>query len=267
MPKVKVDNISMYYEIHGKGEPLVFINGRNMCQDLLYRHVPVFAREYKLITFDNRGTGKSDAPDVPYSLEMMANDLAGLLDVIDIKKTHLAGYSMGARIAEEIAISCPERVLSLMLVCPITWSAELHNQPQPGTEEEQKRWEAMSLEERVWSFLQGVVSDEFIQKNHKLAEKMHKIIMEGYGPPHAQKWHAQASVSYDNYKRLPQIKAPTLIMAGGADKIVPLDNILILKERIRGAELAILDKMGHFMMWEGFEESNRVMLEFLKKQR
>jgi 3-oxoadipate enol-lactonase len=72
-------------------------------------------------------------------------------------------------------------------------------------------------------------------------------------------------VSCDNYKRLPEIKAPTLIMAGSADKTVSLDNIHILKERLPGAELAVLDKVGHFFMWEAFDESNRIMLDFLKR--
>ena len=120
MPKVGVGDINMYYEIHGEGEPLVFINGRNMCADLLYRHIPVFAKDYRVMVFDNRGTGKSDTPDVPYSLEMMADDLKGLLDVIGIEKAHLAGYSMGARIAEEMALSFPEKVNSIVLAGPIT---------------------------------------------------------------------------------------------------------------------------------------------------
>jgi pimeloyl-ACP methyl ester carboxylesterase len=267
MPRVKVGDINMYYEVHGKGEPLVFINGRNMCLDLLYRHVPVFAREYKVITFDNRGAGKSDAPDVPYSLEMMANDLAGLLDTIGIEKAHFAGYSMGARIAEEMGLSYPEKVISLILACPITWSADLHNQPEPAPVEEQVRWEALPLEERVRSFLSGVVSEGFIEKNRELAEKMVKIIMKGYGPPYGQKWHAYASVSCDNYRRLPEIKAPTLIMAGSADRTVTLDNIHILTEKMRGAEIAVLDKAGHFFMWEAFDESNRIMLDFLRRHR
>jgi pimeloyl-ACP methyl ester carboxylesterase len=255
----------MYYESHGKGEPLVWINGNRMCAALLYRHVPVFARGYKVITFDNRGAGKSDAPDVPYSIEMFADDLAGLLDVIGIEKAHFAGYSMGGRIVEEMVLSYPERVNSLILVCPITWSAELHNQPKPVTDEDFKRWETVPPEERARDFLSWVTSEGFMEKKPVLAEKLVKIIAEGYGPLYAQKWHMLASSSYDNYKRLPQIKAPTLILAGSADRTVSLENIHILKERLPGAELAVMDKMGHFMMWEGFEESNRIMLDFLKR--
>jgi len=265
MPKVKVGDINMYYEIHGEGEPLVFIDGRNMCHDLLYKHVPVFAKEYKVISFDNRGVGKSDKPDVPYSLEMMANDLAGLLDVIGIEKAHFMGYSMGARIAEEMALSYPERVISLVLACPITWSIELHNQPELPTAEERMRRVPPSPEETARDFLARVLSEEFIKNNHKLKEKLVKIIKKGYGPPHAQNWHAHASDTYDNYKRLPQIKAPTIIIAGSADRTVSLDNIRILKERLPGAELAIMDNMPHFLMWEGFDEFNKIMLDFLRR--
>jgi len=265
MPKVKVGDINIYYEIHGEGEPLVFIDGRNMCHGLLYKHVPVFAREYKVISFDNRGVGKSDKPDVPYSLEMMANDLAGLLDVISIEKAHFMGYSMGARIAEEMALSYPERVISLVLVCPITWSAELNNQPEIFTAEERMRWSPSSPEETARNFLARVLSEEFSKNNPKLIEKLVKIIREGYGPPHAQNWHAHASDTYDNYKRLPQINAPTIIIAGSADNTVSLDNIRILKERLPGAELTIMDNMPHFLMWEGFDEFNRIMLDFLKR--
>ncbi len=267
MPYVKVGDIKMYYEIHGKDEPLVFIDGRNMCHDLLYKHVPVFAQEYKVISYDNRGVGKSDKPDIPYTLEMMANDLAGLLDVIGINRTHIMGYSMGARIAQEMALSYPERVFSLMLVCPITWSVELHNQPELPTAEEKTRWVPPPPEEKARDFLAGVLSEEFINNNPELIEKLVKIIKKGYGPPHAQYWHAHASNTYDNYQRLPQIKAPTLIMAGREDRTVPLENILILKERLPGAEIVVMDKMGHFMMWEGFDESNRIMLDFLRRHR
>ena len=265
MPKAKVGDINIYYEIYGKGEPLVFIDGRNMCHGFLYKHVPVFAKEYKVISFDNRGVGKSDKPDVPYSLEMMANDLAGLLDVIGIEKAHFMGYSMGGRIAEEMALSYPERVISLVLVCPITWSAELHNQPEMPTAEERMSWVPWSPEEKARDLITGRLSEEFIKNNPKLIEKLVKISKKGFGPPHAQNWHAHASDTYDNYKRLPQIKAPTIIIAGSADRTVSLDNIRILKERLPSAELAIMDNMPHFMMWEGFDEFNRIMLDFLKR--
>lgn len=267
MPKVKVGDIKIYYEIHGKGEPLVFIDGRNMWHKLLYRHVPVFAREYKVISYDNRGVGKSDKPDVPYSLELMAKDLAGLLDVIGITRAHFMGYSMGARIAQEMALSYPEKVISLVLVCPITWSAELNNQPQPFTIKDQKLWDALSEDEKARSWLAGVLSEDFLKNNPEYREKLIKIIKKGYGPPYAQNRHAHASNTYDNYLRLPLIKAPAIIIAGSADRTVTPDNINILKEKLLQAEFTMMHNMPHLMMWEGFDQFNRIMLDFLRRHR
>ncbi|MGD1119191.1 MAG: alpha/beta hydrolase, partial [Dehalococcoidales bacterium] len=241
---------------------------RNMCHNLLYKHIPLYAREYKVISYDNRGVGKSDKPDIPYSLEMMARDCAGLLDVIGVTKAHFMGYSMGARIVEEMALSYPERIISLVLACPITWSAELHNQRQPPNEaekEEEKQWNALPEDERVRLWLASVFTGDFYKNNPKLMQKLAKIIKTGYGPPYAQDWHAHASNTYDNYQRLSQIKVPTIIIAGGADRTVTLDNIRLLQEKLPDAELVIMEKMPHLLMWEGFDEFNRIMLEFLRR--
>ena len=109
------------------------------------------------------------------------------------------------------------------------------------------------------------MNDDFIPENRELAENLVKIIMDNHGPMHARKGHTNASRLYDNYKRLPEIKVPTLILAGREDTTVPLENILILKERIQGAELAILDDVKHFMILEALNESNRIILNFLKR--
>ncbi|UCC17971.1 MAG: alpha/beta hydrolase [Dehalococcoidales bacterium] len=265
MPYSKVGDINMYYEVHGTGEPLVFINGWFMPLGLFYLLVPVFAQEYQVITFDNRGAGKSDAPEGPYSLEIMAQDLAGLLDVIGVQRAHFLGHSMGARIAEEMALHFPEKVNSIILAGPITYSSEIGWQPGPVTKEEIKFWEELSLEEWAWRLLSERVNDDFISNNRELAENLVNIIMDGCGPLHARVGHTNASRLYDNFTRLPEITTPTLILAGRDDKTVPLENILVLKERMPGAELAILDNVRHFMILEAFDESNRIILDFLRR--
>jgi pimeloyl-ACP methyl ester carboxylesterase len=265
VPKVKVGDINIYYEIHGKGEPLVFIDGCNMCHEVLYRHVPVFAREYKVVSYDNRGMGKSDKPDVPYSLELMAKDLAGLMDVIGIEKAHLMGYSMGGRIAEEIALNYPKKVISLVLVCPVTWSAELHNQPTLPKKEELIAWFSRSAVTQAQGFVEGVLTTEFLAKNPKLKAKLIKIIGKGYGPPYAMYQHFYASRTCDNYARLSQIKVPAIIISGSADRTVTPDNIKLFKAKLPHAELAMLENMPHFLFIESFDEFNRLVLDFLRR--
>jgi 3-oxoadipate enol-lactonase len=262
-----VGEINLYYEVHGRGEPLVWINGRHMCQRLFWRHVPVFAKEFKVITFDNRCSGQSDAPDVPCTIGTMVDDLAGLLTAIGIESAHMAGYSMGSKIAGDFAIKYPDRVKSLILVC--------HAPPNPDTYNfEPEKWIARGLAwlerpvtERAGELFSGVVSEAFIRDNPELAEKMLQIMIEGHGPPHAQRRHIEASYAHNNYKQLPEIKAATLVFAGSADESEPIENMRSMAERIPNTELAVIENGRHFFMWEYFDESNRIMLEFLRKHR
>ena len=84
MPKVKVGDINMYYEIHGEGEPLVMLPGGGGTVDSFLPRTQPFTGEFRVVVSDVRGIGRSDAPDIPYTMEMFADDLAGLLDVIGI---------------------------------------------------------------------------------------------------------------------------------------------------------------------------------------
>ncbi|MFC1948371.1 alpha/beta fold hydrolase [Chloroflexota bacterium] len=115
MPYAKVDDINMYYEVHGDGEPLVFINACGTSVEFFYRYIPVYSSEYKLILFDNRGAGRSDVPDSPYNMEMMADDVAGLLDAIEIASAHIRGISLGGMIAQHLVLRHPKKVKSLIL--------------------------------------------------------------------------------------------------------------------------------------------------------
>jgi hypothetical protein len=106
MPKVKVNDISMYYEVHGKGEPLVLINGAGASIETFYWLIPIYSRDYRLVLFDNRGVGQTDRPDMIYTTQLMADDLAGLLDAIGIDSAHMHVTSMGGMIAQEFACCC-----------------------------------------------------------------------------------------------------------------------------------------------------------------
>src|SRR5579884_1186018 len=99
MPTVQANGINVYYEIHGVGEPLLLISG--LASDhTFYRWVlPQLAARYQVIVFDNRGEGYTDKPNIPYSIDMMADDTAGLLHALGIARAHVLGTSMGGRIA------------------------------------------------------------------------------------------------------------------------------------------------------------------------
>lgn len=115
MPKIKVNDISLYYEIYGKGQPIVFISGF-AADHLAYQNViEKFAKQYQVILFDNRGIGQSDAPDFPYTIAMFADDVIGLCDALNIKKAHFVGNSMGGMILQDLAYRYPHYVRSVVM--------------------------------------------------------------------------------------------------------------------------------------------------------
>lgn len=266
MPKVKVGDINIYYEIHGEGEPLVFITGFTASIELWFRAIPVFSREYQLIIFDNRGAGRSDKPDVPYTMEMMADDLAGLLDAIGIDSAHIHGVSMGGMIAQHFTLRYPERVTSLTLSCT-TCGGPHSIMADAETTSVMESLPKLTPEEGTREMLRLCMSQEFIDKNPDLIKQIVAKMLEHPAPPHGMMRQLQAIMGHDTYERLPEIKVPTLVISGDADRLIPVENSRILASRIPNAELAILKNMGHLFGVEAEDESNRIMLDFLRRHR
>jgi len=115
VPEVKVNDIQLYYEMHGQGEPLVLIMGLGASTRGWDMQIPTFSREFQVVAFDNRGSGRSDKPDSSYSIRLFADDTAGLMDALGIASAHVYGQSMGGLIAQELALSYPQRVRTLVL--------------------------------------------------------------------------------------------------------------------------------------------------------
>jgi len=113
MPYAKNGDINIYYEVHGEGEPLAMIMGYGGDLTRWSRILPYLSKDYKAIIFNNRGIGQTDKPDIPYTIKMMAADLAGLLDTIGIKAAHIFGVSMGGMKAQQFALDYPQKVVCL----------------------------------------------------------------------------------------------------------------------------------------------------------
>jgi len=116
MPKIKTGDIQTYFEIHGAGEPLVFIHGLGSSGRDWQFQLPVFTPHFQVITYDVRGHGQTDKPPGPYSVPMFADDLKALLDALEIRKAHIVGISMGGMIALQLTASCPDVVKSQAIV-------------------------------------------------------------------------------------------------------------------------------------------------------
>lgn len=267
MATAKVGDINIYYEMHGKGEALALIMGLGGGLPWWFWQVPAFSRQYRVVAFDNRGTGGSDAPDIPYTIEMMAGDLAGLLENIGIKNANVFGISMGSMIAQQFALLYPEKVKTLILGASTCGGP---HRIMPDMEAikvlfDMERMQKMTPEERAKETLPFVFSQEFIDNNTVLIQQLLAKMVGHATPLHGYMRQAGAIMLHNTYERLPEIKVPTLVIAGDADKLVPVENSRLIASRIPNAELVILKNMGHGFNIEAADEVNDAVLRFLNR--
>ncbi len=234
MPKTKVNGIGVHYEVHGEGEPLLLIGGLGSAVSLFTRTIPIFLKDRKVIAFDNRGAGQTDKPDVPYTIEMMADDAAGLMKALDVKRADVLGVSMGGRIAMDLAIRYPEMVRALILV---------------STSARVTRESRSSLFLRFGKLTKRITGSGAFGKSPQ--------------PHYAFIRQLEASSKFDCTYRLGRIAAPTLIMRGDRDTLAPKGLVEELRSGIKGSRL-IEFRGGHlFFLWEN-EKFTDSVLEFLR---
>jgi pimeloyl-ACP methyl ester carboxylesterase len=208
VPTAQVNGITMYYEQRGAGEPLLLINGLGADITLLTPVITWFARSYQVVAFDNRGAGRTDQPDTPYTIGLMARDTAALMDVLSLERANVLGISMGGRIALELALSYPARVGRLVLV----------STSAAGRGKVTMSWPMRLLLPLKWT---GLLRGKYPQ------------------PRYAHMRQRQASVNYDATSRLGHIRAPTLILHGRRDKSMPVDLAERMHAGIPGSQIEI----------------------------
>jgi 3-oxoadipate enol-lactonase len=248
---------------------LVLIYGYVGHSELWFEQIPVLSKKYRVIAFDNRGVGRSDKPDTPYTMAMMAEDIAGLLDVIGVDAAHIFGISMGGMIAQHFALNYPQRVISLMLGCTACGGVHMI-QPAPESMAalfDFERLKNMTPEEVTRQAMPFCYSQEFIESNPDIIEERVARQLEYPTPGHGATRQAGAIMGHDTYKLLPRIKLPTLVIAGDKDRLIPVENSRVLASRIPGAELVILKGAGHEFFIEDTEEVNRIILDFLGRHK
>jgi len=261
MAYVRIKDIVLNFEIKGQGEPLLLISGLAADMSTWSLQVPSYALNMMTICFDNRGTGKSDDPDVPYTIEMMANDALGLMDVIGVDSSHVLGVGMGARVAMQMALSRPSRVRSLVLCSSSAVATPFERQLLSSMHESIQKGvgrDTLARFEVPW-----LLSDRYFA-DPKVAEGMAKVRMAKLmrTPLHAQARQIMAYLENDLSSCLQDIKAPTLVVAGRRDLLVPISYQERLAQTIPNAALLPLDA-AHLVMTEVPGQFNEETLRFL----
>ena len=254
--------VRIAYEIRGAGEPLALVHGLAYDRAGWGRLPDLLADRFRVVLIDNRGVGESDAPAGPYAIAQMAADVVSVLDDAGIARTNLFGVSLGGYIAQELALTYPERVEKLILASAAPGGPNAVPMPQ-ATQDVFARYPTMEREAGLRMFVENSLGERGVRELPELVEEIFRYRL-GHAPT-VDAWRAQATAgaTYESYDRVGAIEAPTLVIAGGADVVVDPRNAELLGELIPNARLEIVPDRGHLLVWEDSERVAELVTEFL----
>ena len=265
MPTVSLRDVNLYYESHGDGDPLLMIMGLGGSA-LAWEPALVagLARSLRTIVYDNRGTGRSDQPDEVYSIDGLAADAAALLDALGIERAHIFGVSMGGMIAQEFALHYPARVQTLTLGCTTAGGRNAVAAP-PAAMADPDRAARRPLRRRPHPpRVAANYTAAYLQSHRAELEQAIVRVLTHPTPAHAYKRQLAATFKFNTYDRLPEIKAPTLVITGADDALLPARNSEIIAERIPGAQLKLVPNASHMFFNQEREAFVAALLPFLE---
>ena len=260
MPKAAVAGGEIAYEDAGQGEPVVFVSGLNGVGRYWTPQVPLFSKHFRVITYDQRGTGGSDRIQREFSVDQMAVELIALMDVLKIERAHLVGMSTGGAIGQTIAIEHPERLMKLALCS--TWT---HCDP----------WFRRLFHARRDMYLQAgpdlhaqfhplfLYSPDYVNAHDAEIEADRARAPTKSSPVEVSVGRINALLKFDRRAGLPNIKAETLVMGTGTDFITPSYFSKALAQTIPGAKLTLYEDGGHSFTTTRAEPFNRDLMAFL----
>ncbi|MFQ5651698.1 MAG: alpha/beta fold hydrolase [bacterium] len=257
--RVEVNGIQLYYEISGSGPYLVLIEGLGVATWLWERQAVDFANHFTTVVYDNRGVGKSGKPPGPYSISMMADDLAGLMQALKIPKAHILGVSMGGFIAQDFALRYPDKVDKLVLVSTSAGGPD-HVPMSQETLTAMFSHEG-SARDVIRRKLALAFSDAFMQTPE--VEHLIDLRLEDPQPQAAFMAQVAAGTRFNLSDKVGEISVPCLIAAATGDVVVPVANAYNLAKRIPNSQLRIYDGLGHQFFVESPEPFNQDVIEFL----
>ncbi len=253
----------IYWDESGIGEPLLLIMGLGYPSRAWYRTRPVLEKRYRTIAFDNRGVGRSEMPAGPYPIPLMASDAAAVLDAAGVESSHVFGISMGGMIAQEFALRYPQRVRSLILGCTAPGGPRAVRAEPAATQMLMARGN-MTREEAARAAQPFIYHPGTPQ--HLIEEDL-EVRRPWFPHPDAYTAQLQGILAWEGYSRISQISAPTLVIHGESDRLVPAGNGKLIAETICGAKLVMLSNASHIFTTDQPKAAHEAVLNFLGSLR
>jgi pimeloyl-ACP methyl ester carboxylesterase len=234
----------LYWESTGTGDPVLLIHGLGLSGGAWWRTADALAPTMRVITFDHRGIGQSESLTYAYTTETMADDAISILDELAIDRVHLYGFSLGGMVAQQLALHHPERVRSLVLGATHAGGRRAAY-PEPDVVEFFRRRARMPSEEAAWASVPYNYGPRSrTEQVNRIAEDIERRLQ---SPFNERAYQAQllAASLHNCYRRLERIRAPTLVVHGARDRVIPVANAQMTAQQVPGARLKLLEDAGH----------------------
>jgi pimeloyl-ACP methyl ester carboxylesterase len=262
---VRANGQKLYYEVHGEGQPLVLVMGIGYdCTLWTLAQVPALSQKFRVVIFDNRDAGRSSQATGAYAIADMADDTAGLMDALDIKKAHVCGLSMGGMIAMEFALRHPGRLDRMILTGAPGAPARAAFHPI-------RTWNWVKANDKTGEVFAGqqftsLFSTAFL-RNREAVQQTVAMLSSNPNPvgPQAYNRQAQALLQFDVLDRLAAVKAPTLCVVGEQDLLSPIHECREVADKIPGAKFEVIkgDGSSHVLPIERADDFNGLVRSFL----
>ena len=263
MPIAELEDLDIYYEIIGQGEPLVMIRGLGSNVDHWYEQVPTLSKEFQLLVFDNRGIARSSDPGGAFSTRDMAEDTAALMESAGIKSAHVLGYSMGGMVAQEMALNHPEKVRGLILVatdCGITKRIKA----RPEVSRLFSQMVSLGTTEAKLAAAACLYAQNTFESKTDVIERYNEVSMRFPASQDIMARQWAAVTQHDACSRMQKISSPTLTLTGSEDILIPPENAKIMADMIPGARMKAIDDGGHLFLIEQPQQFNQAVRDFLE---
>jgi aminoacrylate hydrolase len=242
MARVSIGDAELYCEEAGSGEPLLLIPGLSGRGSFWANQVPEFARDFRVIVHDHRGTARSTHSRIQYSVAQMASDVFRLMDALGIEAAHVVGHSTGGAIGQVLALEHPRRLKSLVLSA--TWAG-----PDPYFRRLFEVRKAVLLTQGVEAYLRAsalsLAPPAWISANDALLDEQHAAALAEAAPVEVTASRIDAIVRHDRRAELGAIGVPTLVIVAQDDMITPRFYSEELARLVPGAQLVVLETGGH----------------------
>ena len=237
-------DLGIHWDSTGAGPPVLLIMGLGLSGGAWWRTVPVLARSLRVITFDNRGVGRSSSPTYSFTTEAMADDAVSVLDSAGIERAHVYGISLGGMVAQQLALRHPERVRSLVLGATHPGGPRVVA-PEDRVIEFFRRRSTLPQDEAAWASVAYNYGPD-CRRDHadRIAEDIEARLRHPF-PDGAYRAQLCAAHLHNALPRLRGIEVPTLVVHGRHDRVIPAGNAELLAAAIPRARLRILETSGH----------------------